>query len=62
VLQLELHAGQVELAPHRHRDAAQVAGEVGLEVEAAAGLGSAQEIGGVASPISALQALQVTRR
>jgi hypothetical protein len=36
MLQLQLHAGQIELAPHGHRNAAQVGAEVGLEVEAGA--------------------------
>ena len=31
--QLELHPSQIELATHRHRDAAQIATEVGLERE-----------------------------
>ena len=51
VLELELDAGQIELTAHRHGDAAQVGGEVGLKVEAGAGQGRAQ--GGRASaPIS----------
>ena len=42
VLELELDAGQIELAPHRHGDAAQIGGEVGFEVEAGSCPGVAQ--------------------
>lgn len=37
VLELEFHACKIELAPHCHRDAAQIGGEVGLESEAGDG-------------------------